>query len=889
MRHETCHPEADRRKTPYMTRRGFLAGTVGTGLGLVAGAGLGKEVGMDRSEQRLLHRIDCTQDYPPDRFFSCGPTQVLRNAAGAYREAEAKHAARFGYRFSVEQVGRPHALVVRYPDDKRRYMCIMDGTTYDLSTGVFTNWAQPLSGAMLESRQIFWPRWTDCSIVFMTWGEGEPAAATEIEVWELDRLLSLPMPGESHGTPRREFGIQYEDPCGRSASEGAMSGEDWIDHLVTYALHTGQGLLAYPMAWYHGPLFPSKREPAGGLDLVAAPDRKLYLRWTTAPVDWYAGLLERFEREGLEFQGSLTLMRLGSLMEKMNIDIESIRAGADTFNNMLWNDQVQGSTGDWTPLYNVRNFNVIAKILEDRPFVEPYSNILPGLAYGETPNSANHMGPMFNPLHPVVQEALLGFVQEIGARYGKYRAFKGISFNMFGSCMPWFGSIHSGYDDYTVNLFEQETGIRVPVDGKAPDRFSKRYGFLTYVCRQAWVSWRCRKIRSLFGALRQALATARPDLRVTVTLWDEPMVPGVLGGVSASHQVYARLSTLDLYREAGIDMTLYRDEPGLEVDLAMGNSRDRGGHGPHSTGGVNTPIEEATMYRDFDFLDQETLDAAHTLGKPGVFIMDCWVEAWGKHVWFRPEPGDRNATELAVMDGKPAERVLRVNCEYPEDGFWWDSQWRITSAFPAGVHFLEPFAHAVAELDACRITRGGLFLDKAHAEAVQGFARAYRALPAVKFDTVGVTTDPVAVRTLVRDGIRYVYVVNREYYPVEATLAFSGAPDPVHDLATGEPLTVPTPWSLTVAPYALRCFAISAAVTVTGFTATPPSAIVELLAAEAESAFHAFAAVRGQGRFIPGMDELEGRMRSALAAGRVAWLRRALTGYIVRKCRELSA
>jgi hypothetical protein len=77
------------------------------------------------------------------------------------------------------------------------------------------------------------------------------------------------------------------------------------------------------------------------------------------------------------------------------------------------------------------------------------------------------------------------------------------------------------------------------------------------------------------------------------------------------------------------------------------------------------------------------------------------------------------------------------------------------AGFQAGVHFLEPYAQAVADLDACRITRGGLFLDKAHSQQLQQFARAYRALPRRRFTTVGSSTDPVAVRTLVRDNRRY--------------------------------------------------------------------------------------------------------------------------------------
>ena len=218
------------------------------------------------------------------------------------------------------------------------------------------------------------------------------------------------------------------------------------------------------------------------------------------------------------------------------------------------------------------------------------------------------------------------------------------------------------------------------------------------------------------------------------------------------------------------------------------------------------------------------------LDRPGAFIFNCWVEAWGRHIWFWPEKNDPNVAALAVMDGKPAEGIFRMNSQYPKDGFWWDSQLRITPAFPGGVHFLEPYAQAVADLDACRITRGGLFLDKAHTEAIQQFARAYRALPRQKFATVGPSTDPVAVRTLVHDGRRYFYAVNRDYYPVKVDVAFSAAPKQAEDLATGEKMDLPQQWSLVLGPYELRSFAVAPEVEITGFTATPPENIVRRVA-----------------------------------------------------------
>ena len=107
------------------------------------------------------------------------------------------------------------------------------------------------------------------------------------------------------------------------------------------------------------------------------------------PADWYATLLERFGKEGLEFQGALTLMRLGSLMQKMNINLEAIKGGADTFNNMLWNNQVQSSTNDWTPIYNARNFKTLAeREQETRSRWSPGAQTPSRLAYGEVANRA---------------------------------------------------------------------------------------------------------------------------------------------------------------------------------------------------------------------------------------------------------------------------------------------------------------------------------------------------------------------------------------------------------------------------------------------------------------------------------------------------------------------
>jgi len=819
----------------------------------------------------MIATFDCTKEYPADQYFAKGSVRVVDSTIGQYREAEGKPLSRFGYRFAIEHVGKPHLVVVRYPDDKCRFMCVMDSTCYDLTTGVFTDFEHPVSGKMQEVRRIFWPRWTDCSIVFMTWGHGEPAAVADVKIYELDKLPPLDVPGDPADGSRREFGIQFEDPGGTTASVGALTHKEWIDRMVAYARHSGQKLLAYPIVWYHGPGYPSEREPCSHGDVVVGRDRKQYVRWTAHPADWVADILDRFDKEGLDFKAAVTLLRLGSLMQRMNTDLASIKAGKDTINNMLNSNHVQAGTMDWTYLYNVMNYPA------------QVAGTLKQWAYGELRGQPYRPGPMFNPLHPVVLEAVVGLAREIADRYGRHRSFKGISFNMWHATILWYASLNSGYDDYTVGLFSKETGIAVPVDPKAPDRFSKRHTFLTGKCREKWVAWRCKKIHQLFCRIRDVVVAARPDLRVTITLWSETTVSQLLGfPQTPGHQLYARQGTIDLYRDGGLDIRLFENEPGIEIDLCFTPSRDRDCWG---TSGVRAPIEHTAMFRDHDFLDAASLGAIHALRCPGVYIFNSWVEAWGKHKWFPCAPDDAQAKALAVMCGKPAEGIFRINSEYPKDGFWWDSQLRITPPLPSGDHFLEHYAHAVAELDACRITRGGLFLEPVQTERIQRFARAYRALPAEKFDTVGASTDPVTVRTLLRNGRRYLYLVNREYYPVAVALRLDKA-GRATDLATSQTLDAPSRWRLALGPYELRSFSLAPETNVGGFKATPPKDITADLEKRAREALAQIERIRAAGIKLPvGTDRMKTDITAALKEGRLAWLRRALHSYIIRKCR----
>ncbi len=447
----------------------------------------------------------------------------------------------------------------------------------------------------------------------------------------------------------------------------------------------------------------------------------------------------------------------------------------------------------------------------------------------------------------------------------------------------WFGSLHAGYDDYTAALFEKETGISTGIKPDDPNRFSKRYEFLTFKCRPAWVGWRCGKIRDFVCAIRDALRRGNPLLSLTLNFWNETSKPQIFGGPNTQSQYGARVNDYDFFKDGGADLLLLGKEDGIEITVETNHQRDRG----WDTKGVNAPLEAGFMFRDHDFLDTARHDALRNANSPGGFVFNCWVEAWGEHKWFSCEPDDPNLPEVTKMFDGEAEYVHRMNSYYPADGFWWDSQLRITSAFPPAAHFKEHYTHALAEYDALSITRGGLYLDKAHSVETLEFAKAYRALPDKKFIYVGETTDPVAVRKLIYDNRLYFYIVNREPYQIGVNVSFNKDKVVLTDMSdlsgaeyTGEP-------AFNLLPYDLKVFTADSSTDITGFAVSFPDEITAELFSRAEKILKAFETVKAAGKHIPGMDKMETGIRQSLAQKRYSRLRHELTSYIACKAMKI--
>jgi len=820
---------------------------------------------------KLIHRIDCTQDIAsPEKFISYGQTQVVHAPCGNYRESAADAGSRFCYRLPVN-AGKPHLLKVFYPDDKRRFMTIGDGTSYDLNTAVTTGWAWPLSGKIQTLEEIFWPRFVDLSICFMVFGCDEPAAVAGFEIYELAEaeLTSLPIADSGEG---RKFGLMYEDPCGIGSAEGAKTFDVWLTHVVQYMKYTGQNVFTYPLCWYHGPLYPGTKERASVFGLVTEDDRTIYNRWSDHPHDWVAEMLTCFDREDIEFYGVFTLLRLSSLMEKMNIDRESIMAGAPTVNNMLWNNQVQSGTMDWTGVYNTIIFQNLDKMEKDGG-LNAYCNRT--FAYGERGGQKDvPPGPIFNPLHPFVQEHIIAFFRDTAIRYQAHKSFRGFSVTLWAPTLLWFGSLRSGYDDYTIAEFEKDTGIKIPGAPLDPERFSQRFHFLTYQCRNIWIDWRCRRIKQFIGNIRDAVTAVRADLRLSLTLWNEPLIGAVRdGSCRPEHQLGVRSSMREIYREAGIDPNFFTGEHNIDFALQTeGGGRDR-------TGGNNreAPLEAFCMFRDHDFLDQSTWEDLRKQEKPAVFVFNAWHESWGKHTWI-PTPCP---TDASIYGGKPDGTCI-MHSEYVDDGFWWDSQLRITTATPPAPHYLEYFAHALAECDAVKLTAGGLFMDKTHFREFRQFSTVYRRLPARRFVDVPGADDPVKIRMLNDGKVSFCYMVNREYYPVKVCLQRNGS-GIGENLATGECVTENGELVCLLGPYELAGFRWNGTSQITVTEISPDAVITGQIQQEARRILGLLKIFQQtQTTVFPSIPETETRIQNALTDFHPALLRRLMRSYSVR-------
>lgn len=779
-------------------------------------------------QKTLLTEIDCAQVPPANAFYQGGgKTRVVTTAAGTYRESgdqgylqNKNDPSFFAYNLNVPRAQQPYLVAVDYPDDALRTFCIglQERVMIDYPPvgGVDSGGEWSLSNRLHTQSFLFWPRGTEVRVTFLNAHTGRRAAAARIRLFRIDGDLPPLLPRQKKDEGRRRgFGYWLEEGDRWAAFFGApdktlaghMAG---MERWAQAAAYMGATTLAPTLAVYQNVLYPSRFyngyfRPTGG-----ARD--------PLPLDLARLLLLVCEKHGLRL------------------------------------------LPDFHPTWN----GYKRRMVDDAPYASSPSAPPPHLMVARDGKTGDgFFRPYFNPLFPANQDWLIGMAGEFADRYNDSPALEGISLRV----MSWawesrsgYPSLHWGYEDYSVALFERDTGIKIPVAAGDPDRFAKRYDWLVSNARARWVAWRCEKIAALHRRLSARVRQARPDLLLRVPLHGGPLDVGYHLGDDYVRKTDREHGPANGLREAGFDTARLSSPNG-----ALGLINAQAYYGRRLS--LDTPAQTA-------FYEQAGRDKLLDPATLSVFRTPTVREHLFGNTYFE-------ANRVAVPAKVGLENVAPT-------GF-------VGVVNPAGRHFLERFAVALAETDANRLLDGGEGYVLGQDQYLRPFLREFCSLPAAPFTPRADARDPVAVWERKHNNSLLFYAVNRERFPVTLTLRLSpGAA--VTRLATGAPVAATNGvLRVLLQPYELRAFKGTPKTAITGISVDIPAKEQERMARQVAWLERLAAGVKAgsQGRGLSAEQKrhLADRcavVRAALQAGHVWRARTLLEHHTLREIYEIA-
>jgi Glycosyl hydrolase-like 10 len=649
-------------------------------------------------QKKLLQEIDCTKKVPD--YVGAGGTQVISAALGSYRESgnagwiQQQHKTPiqpswFAYTVTVPQAGKAYVVEVDYPDDRLRTFAITirdrQPGVYPIAGGVDSGGEFALTHQMQTHSLLFWPNSTDLRVVLMTAQTGLRAAAAKIRLYQVQGDLPLLKVPQSGG---RTFANWYEEGLHFASIYGGNP-------------QTVEGVLVGAERWARAVAY------MGGNLLIP----------------------------------TVAVYQMAMYPSRYNIDFNDL--GTPDFVRMI---QLKCEKYG---LKMVGEFHPEARELEWLEGLPPAqrTNVL----RDRQGKIASPNPPRHHPLHPLNQKWYLDMVGEFVERYQDSPALQGVSLRVMDWVNPGLNNFHSmdwGYDDYTLQRFQQDTGLKVPIDPADPERYRKRYDWLMAYAKADWIAWRSQKITELYRKVRDRVQRVRPDLQVYTDIF-----PG-----------FSNLEDL------GISVKSLANLKGVRLINAL-HDYGRRYDGRIYGGTVNQ------QHRD-KLIDPAILSAMIPNQGNGAFLFgSAYFEA--QEPVFPPEQ----------LGFPPSTRAT----------------WVSAVVNPAGRHALERWAIALAETDASYLSDGGNGYTLGQ-PLLREFLQEYRHLPPVAFTPRPDARDPVAIWELQRQADFVFYAVNREQFPVTVVLTLQGN-QTIRRLSTKQPVAMAGDrLTFTLQPYGLITF-----------------------------------------------------------------------------------
>ena len=574
-------------------------------------------------------------------------------------------------------VHTPLMLEVSWPDDKERamsfYMMVKSKRKQNrdrLSGGIHCGGEYLNSGKMKTTRYLFYPESDQYMFEIRTLHLDAPAAAARLKIYELaERLpkLKIDLP---KNLQTRSFGHLDEDQSfeiliapDRKTNLRYGYPVKVFERLLDYNDYTGQNTISYPVLRYSWNHLdsPPVNLVGGGMRITG----------------WISLLLDMMAYRNQEFIAEINLFTIPGTSAKTAAQKEKFK----TEGHFIYDN-----TG--------------------KPKV--YSS---NKSFGS------------NPVHPAVRKRFIELVGEVIRRFGKHSAFKGIDLWLHTPCI--FRSLKHGYGDYTVKLFESETGISVPTGKVSAKRFSERYKFLTGTKREEWLAWRAKKTTELITKIDDMLRKAGKDKRLYLSMmgwWQTGIIKhkiGLLEDFSLAKFAYETYS---------IDLPSLKKLQTVTV----------------------VPVRDGTRYRHIKHRNKGAENVA--------------FELQSDLTQYRPfRNGRKSAASIYLRYFESFMNSLK-----PEV---YASYFQNSDPKAAGRDFLKDFAIAMAAQDPEQILIGAQPLGTTGRDEIsREFARNYRALPVGDFKDIPSLDDPVTGRYLTTDNGTYLYAVNLLPFSVETVI-----------------------------------------------------------------------------------------------------------------------
>lgn len=651
---------------------------------------------------KLVDEIDCSMDYDTSRFRSEGDDKVVHGLNSAYRETANDQRSAFVYHLKkLENPNRYHVLEIEYPDNAKRAFSV---TLYSAGNGlivpgqmngvgVLTGFQNEISWKNQKKRLLWAPYSDDVTLLCENYkpsASHKGAALAKIKVYEtqtdlLPKLPDLP--------DNRRIGVWDEDPTMLTRwynmpflQKDGVDLNFWVEkgeRIAEYARHMGYNTWTLQLVAYYG--------DRNGSHISLKPDM------TPGGCGYIYGcndaMIKVLEREGIPFFG-----RLGFGWGKDNM--ATFLLGEAAFSKDI-DDYCQ--RGKKAP-------ELVSK--DGKIFRE------------------NSKTRLLNPLHPLYlkgMERVLGFYRD---KYAPYPNFLGLTLrdtNVVHTLL----SLDYGYGDYTVGLFEKETGIHVPCDAKSKKRLQQRYEFLTSPkMKEKWIAWRCAKFAEVSEKLAKIIRKGNDRLRL------QSWVACQQSMANSADDSYEPRQAL---REAGFDMDALAKIEGLDMVPIIRPDYEQINHKPERR-------ESYTMYSQ-PFAEAFSKAPRKTLN----MMLHNNLENYPSIKPKLPELFHPTATWIASK--KPF-------------GF---SSW--ANSYPNADASLRPLTNMLANLDPDEICVGWWGNpDSGVTDLYRAFNRAFRSIPKGNYANISGTDVPVTIRVS-GDNM---YLVNKEIFPVTVTFKQDG-------------------------------------------------------------------------------------------------------------------